>query len=394
MDFRFSPEQEAIQKKVADVLRGEDTQQAWRNYLGNRGYFPHDLYKKVADAGLLRLGLPEEYGGRPASTMERLTLLESLSQLDLPIIFYVVLNTQYHIMAMIAEFGSDDLKRRYLPKIMDGSIKVAMGVSEPDAGSDAANISSSAADDGDAYIVNGSKIWNFAHLADYLLTSVKTDPEAPKRQGLSVLMIDLKSPGVNVTPIGMLGERRNQVFMDNVRVPKANVLGMEHNGWKAVTETLAAGRYYSGEMGSAIWLMKHVIQYARETRHDGRLLKDDPAVRGQLAQLASELEAVRIMYYRAGWMYDNGRSTITEGSIIKIISSELKVRMSGVILEILGAFGQLEWTAETEEIVPVRGKLIELYRALRPLNMIGGASNEIHRNILAGRHLGLRFAKK
>lgn len=394
MDFRFTPAQLRVIERVELALANEDTQAEWRKYHADRGYFPHALYRKVADAGLLRLGLPEAFGGEPCTVPERLALLEHISQWDLPIIFYVVLNTQYHIMSMLAEYGTKELQQNFLPQMMAGKIIAAMGVSEPDAGSDAANITTSAKDAGDVYSVSGSKIWNFSHLADYLLTSVKTNPEAGKREGLSVMMIDLKSAGVDIQAIPMLGERRNQVFLDDVKVPKANILGIEHDGWKAVTSTLGAGRYYSGEMGSAIWLMGHLINYIRTAKKDGRPMREDPAVRTKLAELYAEVQAVRYLYYRAGWMYEHGKSTITEGSAIKIMSSELKVRLSGFCLDAIGYLGQLEWTADTEATVPVSGKLIDLYRSLRPLNMIGGASNEIHRNILATRSLGLKFKRQ
>jgi alkylation response protein AidB-like acyl-CoA dehydrogenase len=390
MDFKFTSAQEELRREVADFFSEVDSRQIWREYLRDKAYFPHDLWQKVAQKKWLGLGFPHQYGGRDATVMDRLVLLDEFCYADLPPIFAVVFNAQFHMSTVILEHGSEELKNKFLPKIINGEIKVSMGFSEPDAGSDAVNISTAAVEDKDGFIVSGTKIWNFSHCCDYMLTSTLTDRNAPKHKGISVFLIDLKSPGVSVEPIWMLGERRNEVVLDEVRVPAQNMIGTKNQGWLAVGASLGAGRYYSGEVGSAQHLLEQIILLTKN-KYDGELLSQDCRIRSMVAQAAAELEVARILYYRAGWMVDHGLNPSMEGEKIKIISSELKVRLSSIALDVLGQYGQLEWTSKAEDRVPLEGKIVEHFNALRPITLIGGSPPEIHKNILANRALGLRF---
>jgi alkylation response protein AidB-like acyl-CoA dehydrogenase len=263
------------------------------------------------------------------------------------------------------------------------------GYSEPEAGSDLASLRTSAVRDGDEYVVNGTKIWtSFGHRADWILLLVRTDPDVPKWAGISMLMADVHTPGITVQPIeNLLGQVTfNQVFLDDVRVPAENRVGDENQGWKLVTQSLESERSSIGSMAKTDRMLRALVAHAREPRRPrgGRSI-DRPAVRRRLADLRIASEVGHLMACRVASSTFKQREIGHEASMAKVFGSELEVAMGRDAVAILGSAGQLS-TAEPS--APFGGRMAESHLFSRVMT-VGGRTNEIQRDIIARRGLGL-----
>ncbi len=285
-------------------------------------------------------------------------------------------------------YGTDEQKQRHLPSIASGERVWCQGFSEPGAGSDLASLQTTAAADGDSFIVNGQKIWtSLAHRADWCIALVRTDPEAPKHKGISYLLVDMRTPGVEVRPlIDMLGRNTfNEVFFDDARVPRDCLIGELNRGWYVAAATLDFERSGINRVVMGVRLYEDLAAYAAEARGDGARLRDNAGVRHKLAELAIEFQTGRLLAYRVASMQAKGQIPNAEASMSKLYGSELQQRLAGAGMEILGLGGQLE---QGSRWAPLGGGMEQFYLFASALTVAAGTS-EIMRGIIAGRGLGL-----
>jgi 3-oxocholest-4-en-26-oyl-CoA dehydrogenase alpha subunit len=285
-------------------------------------------------------------------------------------------------------WGTDEQKAAYLPPIAKAEVLWCQGFSEPGAGSDLASLQTRATRDGDDYVINGQKIWTSeGHLADWMILLARTDQEAPKHKGISYFLVDLKTPGISMLPLVNLMDTHafNQVYFDNVRVPKENLVGEENRGWYVATTTLDFER--SG-INRVIWALRQyheLVDFVRERAESGEAWANAPAVRHQLADLRIAFEIGRLLCYRVAWQQNAGKVPNYESSMAKMYGSELNRRFGSEAVNILGLAGQLE---PGSRWAPLQGRLERSFLAGFSYTIAGGTS-EIQRNIIAQRGLGL-----
>ena len=288
----------------------------------------------------------------------------------------------------ILRFGSEELKKEWIPRIVRGDLKFWLAYSEPNAGSDLAAIQARATIDGDDLIVNGQKIWSSgAHVSDCGWMVARTDMAAPPYKGTTLFIVDNKSPGITIRPIVNIDgfHSFNEVFFDNVRVPKKNVVGDMNMGFYYLMVALDFERLVIS-MGGFRHRYEDLLNYARNTRRNGRLLSEDARVRARLSQLAIEIEIAYLLYYKTAWMMDNNLFPNIEASEIKLITTLLSRKLADAGMEIMGQQAQL-WPGSPH--APLRGRFAVGY--LDSISaVIGAGTSEIQRNILAQRGLGLK----
>ena len=396
MDLTFTPEQEAFRARVQKFLR-DNLPPGW----GQAGFRPQgmtmteflkDWQRRLYDNGFLGMAWPKEFGGQGASQIEMAIYNEEVARVRAP----GPLNVLGISMAgpTIITYGTDEQKKRYLSKILDCEEIWCQGFSEPNSGSDVAAAKTRAELKGDEFIVNGQKVWTtLAHIADWCMLLVRTDPDAPKHRGLSYLLVDMKSPGVTVKPLRqMTGESEfNEVFFDDVRVPRANLLGGLNEGWRVATTTLMNERGTAALASVMRYriVFNEIADLARSTMRNGAPATDDPNIRQQLAQFYVDLETMRFTAYRTFSKILKGGNPGPEGSISKLAWSELNQRMQEFVMALEGPASQL-----------VKGSPYAVqsgrwqYHFLRSrANTIEAGTSEIQRNIIAERVLGLPKAR-
>jgi alkylation response protein AidB-like acyl-CoA dehydrogenase len=284
-------------------------------------------------------------------------------------------------------YGTDEQKTRHLPGIAGAETVWCQGFSEPAAGSDLASLQTRADLDGDCYVVNGQKIWtSLAHLADWCVLLVRTDQAAPKHKGISFLLVDMRLPGIEVRPlVDMTGRHHfNELFFDNVRVPRDCLVGEENRGWYVAAATLDFERSGINRVVAGIRVYEELREYARESTRNGGRIYDDPGVRLKLAELGLEFAVGRLLSYRVASMQAKGQVPNAEASMSKMYGSELQQRLANAGIAVLGLSGQVmegPWA-------PLAGRLEQYYISTSGLTVAAGTS-EIQRNIIAGRGLGL-----
>jgi len=339
--------------------------------------------RKMFDAGWAGVSWPKEYGGRGATLMEQVIFIEEMARAEAPPMANVL--GLGLIGPTIIAFGNDAQKKRYLPKILSAEEIWCQGFSEPNAGSDLAALSSEAKLGGDAFIVNGQKIWNsYGWAADWCELVVRTDPSVEKHKGLTVLLVDMKSAGVEVRPLKqMTGESEFcELFFRDVRVPTANVIGKINDGWRVAMGTLMHER---GTFGAGLQVnyrrnFNRLVEIAHRMNRAG-----DPLVRQKLAQAYTEIEVMRFNQMRAFSRINETGVPGPEGSIQKIFWSELNQRFQQTAQEIMGAYGQLAHGA-ADAIDEGQWE----YGYLRSRgNTIEAGTSEIQRNIVGHFVLGL-----
>jgi alkylation response protein AidB-like acyl-CoA dehydrogenase len=376
MDLSYTPEEEAFRARVrawlaehvpaSGALRDLDALRAWQ--------------RKLHAAGFLGAAWPREYGGAGLSEIEQAILNEELARARAP----QVVNAMaiWWVGPAIMRYGTDEQKRRFIPRILTADEIWATGYSEPSSGSDMAAAKTRAVRIGDEYVVSGQKVWTtFAHIADWFFVLVRTNPEGPKWAGLSLLLVDMRSPGIEVRPIRQIdgGQEFNEVFMTDVRVPVGNRLGQEGQGWEIVSTALVNER--TGIAGSVRF--DHALEWltatARERKKDG-----DPAVRQRIAELATKAAIVRYAGLRTLSDALRQRMNPHVSAAMKLMSTTLTQEFSETAMELLGSYA----TLMDDPHAPSGGRWARLYLGDRAMTIAGGTS-EVQRNIVAQRILGL-----
>jgi alkylation response protein AidB-like acyl-CoA dehydrogenase len=387
MDFRFSEKEEAFRQEIRDWLK-ENMPKDWdveRSREENINVY-REFARRLAKKRWVAPHWPKEYGGLGLSVIEQLIFNEEMAYANAPI-GYSSIGVGWAGPTIIV-YGTEEQKRRHLSAITNAETMWCQGFSEPNAGSDLANLSTRAVKDGDDYIINGQKIWTSgAHYADWMILLARTDPDAPKHKGISYFLVDMKTPGITIRPlIDMMGNHGfNEVFFENVRVPKDCLLGEENRGWYMATTTLDFERSSIGGAVGARRMLEDLVRYATETRTNGRRLIDEVRVRTRLGEAAVEAEIGRLLSYRVATLQARGIVPNYESSIAKLFNTDMQLRMAITGLEIMGLYGQLE---PQSKWVPLRGRFERQYMWQTGMS-VGGGTPEIQRNIIAMRGLGL-----
>ena len=389
MDFRFTPQEQAFREEIRDWLKtnlpdhvpGERMSGDSENM---------NVYKKfaqrLATKGWVAPHWPKEYGGLGLSVFEQLVFNEEMAEASAPM-GYSTIGTGWVGPTLIV-YGTDEQKQRFLPQITAGDVMWCQGFSEPNAGSDLASLKTSAVRDGDDYVINGQKIWTSgAHYADWMILIARTDPEAPKHKGISYFLVDMKAQGLTTTPlIDMMDNHAfNEVFFDNVRVPRANLLGEENRGWYMAATTLDFERSSIGGAVGAGRMVRDLVQYCADTPWNGHRLIDESRVRSRLSDAAIEAELGRLLSYRVVTLQSRGAVPNYEASIAKLFNTDMQLRMARSGLEIMGLYGQLD---HQDKYAPLKGRFERQYLWQTGL-AVGGGTTEIQKNIIAMRGLGL-----
>ncbi len=375
MDLAYTPEEEAFRLHVRTwIAEHAPTRTEVRDLESARAW-----QRTLHAAGFLGVGWPAEYGGATLSKIQQAILNEELTRVSVPGVVNVM--AIWWVGPAIIKYGSEEQKRRFLPKILDADEIWATGYSEPGSGSDMAAAKTRAERDGDYYVVTGQKVWTtIAHISDWFFVLVRTSTEGKKWAGLSLLLMDLKSPGVEIRPIRQItGDSEfNEVFMHEVRVPVTNRLGAEGQGWEIVTSALINER--TGIAGSirTDQVLERLIGLARERR-----LSADPIWRQRLSDLAIRAQIIKASGLRAMTDDLKGRMNPHLSAGMKLLSTELGQRCSEAGIDLLGADATL-W----DDDAPAAGKWAYQFLYDRSLTIAGGTS-EVQRNIVAQRVLGL-----
>jgi alkylation response protein AidB-like acyl-CoA dehydrogenase len=349
MDFNYTSEQETYRSQVRawleanqpPPLTAEEKERADENFLWQRLKAWH---RKLYEGGWAGLTWPREYGGRGATFVEQVIFQQELGRLNLPMGCNVlgVIMTGPALM----QWGTLKQKHRYLQKILSADEIWCEGMSEPAAGSDLAAIQTRAVLDGDYFVVNGQKVWTtIAHRSHFCQLFVRTDPDVPKHKGLSCLLVDMKSPGVAVRPLRQItGDSEfNEIFFEDVRVPKENLLGPLNQGWQVLVSTLMHERFGIGEtIGGTEQTLAQLVEIARWAMAGGRPVAEDDDIRQQLAQFAIEVAAKKYNGLRALTRRLKGQLPGPESSIGKLVSTELTQRMVRFSARLLGEYAMLE----------------------------------------------------
>jgi alkylation response protein AidB-like acyl-CoA dehydrogenase len=392
MDFSLSPEQarfrDELRSWLRDNLAGELATplppMGSRDALERRQRWQRTLY----EAGFVGVSWPKEFGGRGLSLIESTIVNEELSKAKAPDLINVIgLN-----MAgpTIIHHGTAEQKQQYLQGILTADDIWCQGFSEPNSGSDLASLQTRAVEDGDHFVVNGQKVWTtLGHVAKWCILLTRTGSADEKHSGLTYLVVDMKSPGVEVKPlVQMTGDAEfNEIYFTDVRVPRANLLGGVGEGWRVAMTTLMHER---ATLGVALQVRTRVAfdelaALARETHDNGDARAADPLVRQRLAQLFIETEVMRFNGYRGMTAMLRGEPPGPEGTINKLMWSEVNQRLMETALEVMGPAALL---AEGEAAAPNQGRWS--YGFLRSrANSIEGGTSEVLRNIIAERVLGL-----
>ncbi len=342
--------------------------------------------KKLADKGWIAPAWPKEYGGAGMTVMQQFIFNQEMANAGAPRGGNYGIGTGWAGPTIIL-YGSEEQKRKYLPSIVKGDSVWCQGFSEPGAGSDLASLQTRAAKDGDDYVVNGQKIWTSgAHVAQYMILLARSDPDAPKHKGISYFIVDMKSPGITIRPLVNMADNHdfNEVFFDNVRVPKENLIGEENRGWYVGTTTLDFERSGIATSVSHRLMVRDLADFVREHRDEGCISKSRH-VRYEIADRLIESDVESMLSYQVISMQNRGLVPNKESSIAKLYSSELDIRIAATAMKALGMYGQLK---RGSACAAANGRVESAY-LYATTSTVGGGTSEIQRNIIASRGLGL-----
>jgi 3-oxocholest-4-en-26-oyl-CoA dehydrogenase alpha subunit len=395
MEFQFGEEEERFRKEIRDFAKVE-LPSDWTMGMFEEGdpedgwSFIMSISKKLSQKGWLTMTWPREYGGQGASAWKALVYAEEVGYWGIPGTGMGVSGVSWVGPSLIL-FGTEEQRQKYMPLIASGDPDGVWctGYSEPNAGSDFANLRTQAIRVGDEYVINGQKIWtSSAHHARWCWLAARTDPNSQTRhQGISIIIVDMKSPGVTVRPIRNYIDTHhfNEVFFDDVRVPVQNLVGEENRGWYQLMRSLGyeRGGVAAGSYGHNKRVLEELVRYAEE-----KGLKDKPEIRQELAQAAIDIEIQGLLAYETIWKISQGKAPTFEPSRDKVLNDEILKRLSTVGMDILGPFSQLHRSGQALKWFRDLGGVRSLYWNL--IGMSSAAGTEFtQKNIIGQFGLGL-----
>lgn len=374
MDFELDDEQRAwvaevrqfLDEHVTAALRAEMAEHGLEHQGGELTAFR----RRIGEKGWFGLNWPKEYGGLGLTAMHQHLLMSEFEYVGVPGPDLTVTS----VAPMIMRHGTEQNKKEFLPGVARGEIVFALGYSEPNAGTDLASLRTRAVRDGDEWVINGSKIWNSgAQRSTHEWLCVRTDPDARRHRGISVIAVPIDTPGIEIHPLyAWSGYRTNETFFRDVRVPVTNLIGELNMGWTYITGALDLERGALINVGDLRRALDELTELAGDP---------DPAFRRRLAQTEADVEVARLMGLEAASMLDSGRIPSVEVSVEKIFTSELRQRIADLALDLLGPEGL---RAHRSVGAPADGFFERLYR-VSPLMRFGGGTNEVLRDVIAQR---------
>ncbi len=357
---------------------------------GNGGPTTREIRQKMGADGWLGIGWPTEYGGQGRSVLEQFVFFDEATRAGAPVPM-IALNT---VGPTLMKHGSQEQKDYFLPRILAGTLDVAIGYTEPGSGTDLASLRTRAERQGDEFVVNGNKVYTTAgDVADYVWLACRTNPDVAKHKGISILLVDTRDPGYSATPIVTVGgEVTTASYYTDIHVPLSMVVGEVDAGWRLITSQLNHERVALAAMGGkSLELFEAVRTWAaQETTADGSRLIDVPWVRSTLARVYARFEALKLLNWRMAWKTEVGQLTPADASSGKVYGSETDVQCYAMLLEVMGRAGFLRKGSPGAELA---GTLEKAYRGA-PVRTFGGGSNEVQREILAQTALGLPRSKR
>jgi hypothetical protein len=387
MEFSFTPEQRRLRLEVREFLQKEVTEESRLDFKFDRPYSPDTwrVLRGLGERGWLCPAWPRDLGGIGASPLDNYVIQDEISYAFAPAPFAVI--SAMVVGPTLLLHGSEEQKRKYLPMIARGEVEFSMGYSEPQSGSDLASLSLRADDKGDYYLVNGQKMFSTkADFADYGWVAVRTDFDNPKKhKGISLLIVDLKNtPGITIRPIyNMSGYHSTEVFYDDVKIPKENLVGELNQGFYIIGAALLFERAIS--VSGFHRPLEMLVDYVKNTMRGGKLLSEDPLVRRKIAEIEMKFAVTGVIARRLSWMQEEKLFALNETAMAKLLSTELVYDLANVGIQVMGPYGELVSDSKYTEL---QGWFAHIYQE-SPHYKIAGGTSEIQRQIISTRGLGL-----
>jgi alkylation response protein AidB-like acyl-CoA dehydrogenase len=397
MHLRHTPEREELARQLREYFAGlmtPERREALRDVdganEGGEGSAYLEIVRQLGADGWLALGWPEEYGGQGRGMLDQLVFADEAAVAGVPIPF-LTLNT---VGPTIMRFGTEEQKSFFLPRIAAGQLHFSIGYSEPEAGTDLASLRTRAVRDGDEYVVNGQKMWtSLIQYADYVWLACRTDPDAPRHKGLSVLVVPTSDPGFSWTPVHTVaGLMTSATYYRDIRVPVGRRVGDENAGWPLITNQLNHERVALTSAAPLRHALAEVREWAASSKAaDGSRVIDAEWVQTHLARVHASVEVLRLMNLRIAWEADEGLPLQpADASATKVFGTELATSAYRQLMEVLGSAGVVR---DGSPGAALRGRIERMHRASLVLTF-GGGTNEIQRDIIAAAGLGVPVGRR
>ncbi len=386
MEIGLTEEQEGLRSELRRYYANLLTPDVEAELAGSGGVGPtvRRIVKQMAADGWLGIGWPAEYGGQGRSAVEQFIFFDESMRSGAPVPMLTI-NT---VGPTIMSFGSQEQKDFFLPRILAGEVHFCIGYTEPNAGTDLAALETKAVVDGDELVINGQKIFtSLAGDADYCWLAVRTNPDASKHKGISIVIVPMNTPGVRVVPMQLIGDHNiNTTFWEDVRVPLSNVVGGLNNGWSLITNQLNHERVTLCSPGIIERALGDVLEWAKVTQlADGRRVVDQEWVRINLAKVHAKLEFLRLINWKVAWTATQGHLDVADASSIKVFGTEFYLEALRLLSEVIGPTATLRRDSPGAVI---KGRLESYSRGLIILTF-GGGTNEVQRDLIAIFGLGM-----
>jgi 3-oxocholest-4-en-26-oyl-CoA dehydrogenase alpha subunit len=392
MQISYTPEQEELRQELREYFAQLMTPELRESLTSTGGeYGDGEAYKQVVRRlgrdGWLAIGWPTEYGGQNRSVLEQLIFTDEAAIAGVPVPFLTI-NT---VGPTIMRFGTPEQKERFLPRIAAGELHFSIGYSEPEAGTDLASLRTRAVRDGDEYVINGQKMWtSLIQYADYVWLACRTDPDAPRHKGLSMIIVPTDADGFSWTPVRTVaGVTTSATYYSDVRVPAGNLVGEEHKGWPLITNQLNHERVALTSAAPVIAALGDVTEWARSTKlGDGRRVIDQEWVQLNLARVHARAEVLKLMNWRIA--AQAGSPGPAAASATKVYGTELTIEAARLMMEVLGPNAEVRTGSAGAMLA---GRIERMHRSALILTF-GGGTNEVQRDIIGAVALGLPLNRR
>ncbi len=387
MRLAYSPEHEALRQELRQYYQRLLTPDVVEEIARNEGMGPtaRRIARQMGEDGWLGIGWPKEYGGRGMTPIEQFIFFDESMRARAP----VPVLTINSVAPTIMQFGTEEQKAFYLPKILKGELHFAIGYTEPEAGTDLAALKTRAVREGDFFVINGQKVFtSLAADADYIWLAVRTDPEKPKHQGISILIVPTSAAGYRCVPLKNMGNLATfQTFYDDVHVPVSNLVGKLNGGWKLITNQLNHERVTLCSSGVVEGPFEEVLRWAKQTKlADGRRVIDQPWVQLNLARIHARIEFLRLMNFKVAWGAEQNQPlNPAHASALKVFGTEFYIEAYRLMMEVLGPTANLRPGSPEAAL---NGRIGFIARATHILTF-GGGTNEMQRDLIALFGLGM-----
>jgi alkylation response protein AidB-like acyl-CoA dehydrogenase len=392
MQISYTPEQEQLRQQLREYFAGLMTPDLRDRLASTSGeYGDGQAYKQVVrqlgQDGWLAIGWPAEYGGQNRGMLDQLIFTDEAAIAGVPVPFLTI-NT---VGPTIMRFGTAEQKERYLPRIAAGELHFSIGYSEPEAGTDLASLRTRAVRDGDEYVINGQKMWtSLIQYADFVWLACRTNPDAPRHKGLSIIIVPTDAEGFSWTPVRTVaGPGTSATYYSDVRVPVGNLVGEEHGGWPLITNQLNHERVALTSSAPVLTALADVTQWARSAKlGDGRRVIDQEWVQLNLARVHARAEFLKLMNWRIA--SQSGSPGPAAASATKVYGTELTIEAARLMMEVLGANAEVRTGSVGAALA---GRIERMHRSALILTF-GGGTNEVQRDIIGAVALGLPLSRR